>query len=105
MLAEALGSEDLLAVAAGSKRISNILDKASDAQATVDTALFAVDAESEMWRHFESAQAQVSTSLTNGRFADALAALAKLRASIDGYFDQVMVNAEDPALKAIDWPL
>ncbi len=47
----------------------------------------------------ESAEAEVSAALAEGRFPDALAALAALRAPIDRFFEDVLVMDEDPALR------
>ena len=101
VLSDSLGSDDLVQVAAGSKRIANLMDKAAaDGGALVDPRLFAEPAENDLNSATEQARTAVKGALDNGDFGAALSALAALREPIDGYFDSVMVNADDSAVKA-----
>ena len=44
--------------------------------------------------------AQVAARVENGDYAGALSALASVRAAVDHFFDKVMVNVDDPAVRA-----
>ena len=90
VLTDALGGDDLLAVAAGSKRVSNILVKADEDLPNVDPGLFEVEAEKSLSEAVSHAQSE----LASAGFKDALRILSSLRQPIDGFFDQVMVNDE-----------
>ncbi|MEQ1510974.1 MAG: DALR anticodon-binding domain-containing protein, partial [Sphingopyxis sp.] len=48
----------------------------------------------------DAAEPTAAAAVTEERFADAMAALASLRAPIDAFFDGVMVNDPDPAIRA-----
>jgi len=89
------------ALAAANKRIGNILKKSEEpVQAQIKDALLAEPAE----QHLAGAlkiTAQVADALFhNGEYAASLRELAALRGPVDAFFDGVMVNAEDPALRA-----
>jgi glycyl-tRNA synthetase beta chain len=88
------------ALAAANKRVGNILKKADVAvPATVDPALLTEAAEGAL----ASALAQVApvadASFERGDYTASLQSLAALKAPVDAFFDAVMVNAEDPALR------
>ena len=90
------------ALAAANKRVANILAKADDDATAVDVdpAHFAEPAESALWDALSQAGAASAEQLAGGAYREALAALATLREPVDRFFDEVMVNAEDPALRA-----
>ena len=50
-------------------------------------------------RTLDAAEAQSAAALTDERFADAMAALATLRGPLDAFFDKVVVNADNPAIR------
>ncbi len=87
-------------LAAANKRIVNILKKAESVGDTVDTALFAEAAERELHAALTAVQPTLEADLAAGRYAEALTALAQLRAPVDRFFDDVMVNADDAAVRA-----
>jgi glycyl-tRNA synthetase beta chain len=89
-------------LAAANKRVANILANADDEDtaAGVDPARFAEPAESALWQALSDAGAESAAQLATGAYREALAALATLREPVDRFFDDVMVNAEDPALRA-----
>ena len=87
-------------LAAANKRIVNILKKAESVGDTVDTALFAEAAERELHAALTAVQPTLDADLAAGRYAEALTALAQLRAPVDRFFDDVMVNADDAAVRA-----
>ncbi len=88
------------ALAAANKRIRNILRKAEgDIPGMVDPALLAEPAESELAEAVEAAIDDSNASLHHKDYVSVLNRLARLRPQVDAFFDAVMVNAEDPALR------
>ena len=88
------------ALAAANKRIGNILRKASDEiPATEDRALLTEPAEVALADAVEAAYADTDALLAQGDYAAVLARLAQLRPQVDAFFDAVMVNADDEALR------
>jgi glycyl-tRNA synthetase beta chain len=91
---------DAQALAGANKRVGNILQKAEEAPpAQCDAALLKEPAEQALATALNGARAVADPLLANSRFTEALATMATLRAPVDAFFDQVMVNAEDPALR------
>ncbi len=89
------------ALAAANKRVGNILKKADGAvEARVDAALLREAAESALHAALVEVVPQADAAFLTGDYSESLLALAALRAPVDAFFDGVMVNADDPALKA-----
>ncbi|WP_262072070.1 glycine--tRNA ligase subunit beta [Stenotrophomonas sp. Marseille-Q5258] len=89
------------ALAAANKRIRNILRKAEgDIPGMVDRALLAEPAESALAEAVEAAIEETNASLHQKDYVSVLNRLARLRPQVDAFFDAVMVNVEDPALRA-----
>jgi glycyl-tRNA synthetase beta chain len=89
------------ALAAANKRIGNILKKADIAiPAMEDAALLAEPAELALAEAVEAAYAETGHALAQGDYVDMLSHLARLRPQVDAFFDAVMVNADDPAVRA-----
>jgi glycyl-tRNA synthetase beta chain len=89
------------ALAAANKRVGNILKKAEgETQARVDAALLKEPAEAALYESLQSVAPQAQQAFEAGDYTGALKALAVLKAPVDAFFDGVMVNAEDAALKA-----
>ncbi|WP_345812887.1 glycine--tRNA ligase subunit beta [Paraburkholderia sp. PREW-6R] len=88
-------------LAAANKRISNILKKSeSAATGGVQVALLTESAEKALYAQLEQVAPRVQTQLAARDYTGALTALAALREPVDTFFNDVMVNAEDPALRA-----
>ncbi|HMO48204.1 MAG TPA: glycine--tRNA ligase subunit beta [Rubrivivax sp.] len=89
------------ALAAANKRVGNILRK-SDAGApgAVQTRLFAGDAEAGLYAALQGVAERADAAFEAGDLAASLQALAALKGPVDRFFDQVLVNADDPALRA-----
>ncbi len=88
------------ALAAANKRIRNILRKADiPIPATVDTALFVEDAERALHTVVEQAIADTDPLLASRDYVAVLGRLARLRPEVDTFFDKVMVNADDAAVR------
>jgi glycyl-tRNA synthetase beta chain len=88
-------------LAAANKRIANILKK-SDAQpaATVDAARLVEPAEKALAAALASVRPRADALFNNGEYTASLRELAVLKGPVDAFFEAVMVNAEDPALRA-----
>ncbi len=88
------------ALAAANKRVGNILKKVEDSvDAWVDTALLREAAEVALHAALVDVVPQADAAFVTGDYSESLQALAALRAPVDSFFDDVMVNAEDPALR------
>ncbi|MBI1891005.1 MAG: glycine--tRNA ligase subunit beta [Burkholderiales bacterium] len=87
------------ALAAANKRITNILKKAENAGDTVQQGLLKESAEQGLYEAMSSLKPQVDTAYAKGDFTATLKLLAKLRTSVDAFFDGVMVMAEDVQLR------
>ncbi|MDE1008779.1 MAG: glycine--tRNA ligase subunit beta [Paraburkholderia fungorum] len=88
-------------LAAANKRISNILKK-SEGSVTggVQVTLLTEAAEKALHAQLEQVAPRVQSQLAARDYTGALTALAALREPVDTFFNDVMVNAEDPALRA-----
>lgn len=92
---------DAPALASANKRIGNILRKAATAPAEqVDPNLFDDAAETALAEDLADARGDVMPMLEARDYQSALSRLAQLRPSTDRFFDQVMVMAEHPAVRA-----
>ena len=88
------------ALAAANKRARNILKKAEGAiPSEVDAALFAETAERDLAGALTAAIADSNPLLAQRDYVAALSRMAALRESVDAFFDSVMVNADDPAVR------
>lgn len=89
------------ALAAANKRVGNILKKADSAvQPEVNETLLQEDAEKALYAALQSIVPQAQQQLQAGDTTAHLQTLAALREPVDAFFEHVMVNAEDAALKA-----
>ncbi|MER2534690.1 MAG: glycine--tRNA ligase subunit beta [Rhizobiaceae bacterium] len=105
---EALGSlldteagKNLLA---GTKRAANILaaeeKKGTAVAETVDPALFVLPAEDALFAALNQAEKEAAEAIRREDFSGAMRALATLREPVDSFFEQVLVNDDDPAVRA-----
>jgi len=89
------------ALAAANKRISNILRKAGDVATTaVDSELLVDGAERELAGQLAVLTPQVDACMAAHDYTGALARMAQSREVVDRFFDEVMVMADDPAVRA-----
>jgi glycyl-tRNA synthetase beta chain len=89
------------ALAAANKRVGNILKKAeTDVAPQVDAALLREAAERALHEALGSVKPQADAAFEGGDYAGSLKVLAALRDPVDAFFEHVMVNAEDAALRA-----
>jgi len=88
-------------LAAANKRVGNILKKAEGTvQARVDATLLKEDAERALFDALNAVRPQADAAFERGDHTVALSSLAALKTPVDAFFDTVMVNAEDAALRA-----
>jgi len=88
------------ALAAANKRVSNILAKVEGSlPTTVDIGLLAEDAERALSHAINDAKEASETALMAGNYTAALSSLASLQEPVDTFFDNVMVNADDDAVR------
>ncbi|MFA7557913.1 MAG: glycine--tRNA ligase subunit beta [Hydrogenophaga sp.] len=88
------------ALAAANKRIGNILKKSEGEGAAVNTGLFVEAAEKDLHAAMQAIVPSADAKFAAGDYTGSLQALAALRGPVDAFFDGVMVNADDAALKA-----
>ncbi|KQU67179.1 MULTISPECIES: glycine--tRNA ligase subunit beta [unclassified Rhizobacter] len=88
-------------LAAANKRVSNILKKADgEVIEQVDAALLADPAEKALHAALVDIERIARPAFDRRDFTASLQALAALKAPVDAFFDQVMVNADDPKIRA-----
>ena len=105
---EALGSfletEDGASLLAGTKRATNILrieEKKSDQSfaGRPQASHLVEEAEIALAAAVDTARSEAEAAVRHEDFAAAMTALAKLRAPVDRFFEEILVNAEDPAIR------
>jgi len=87
------------ALAAANKRIGNILKKAGEVDAHVNPALLVEDAEKGLYAVMQKLLPESETQFKAGDYTASLQTLAALRAPVDAFFDDVMVNADEMDLR------
>lgn len=87
------------ALAAANKRVSNILAKADAAIGEINLTVCVEQAEKALAETVLALRTEVQPLIAQGDYTTVLDKLANLRAPVDSFFDNVMVNAEDPALR------
>ena len=88
-------------LAAANKRVGNILKKVEGGvPVKIDASLFVEHAEKALSDALAQIKPKADAAFEAGDYTASLQALAALKAPVDAFFDHVMVNADDPALKA-----
>ncbi|WP_311418738.1 glycine--tRNA ligase subunit beta [Haemophilus parahaemolyticus] len=87
------------ALAAANKRVSNILAKADAAIGEINLTACVEPAEKALAEAVLVLRTEVQPLIAKGDYTAVLDKLANLRAPVDSFFDNVMVNAEDPVLR------
>lgn len=90
--------DDFEDVAATFKRTNNILDATVEA-GEVDASLLSDDAEKALLKAVSDTAVAVQSGLADRDHIGALSAVAPLRATVNSFFDDVMVNADDAAVR------
>jgi len=89
------------ALAAANKRVSNLLGKADGTVASsVEAHYFDNPKEFSLYSAIQQADHAVQPLAAERRYRAALELLAGLREPVDAFFEEVLVNAEDPAVRA-----
>ncbi len=94
-----LALPEALALAAANKRIGNILKKAETELPAPDAALLCEEAEKVLFARVQEIAPRVKAHVASEAYAEALRALASVRAEVDHFFDKVMVNVDDSAVR------
>ncbi len=99
-----VASEDGKNLLAGTKRAVQLL-AAEEKKGTVvadgvSADLLKLDAEKALWAAIETASKEASAAIAGEDFRSAMEALSKLRAPVDKFFEDVLVNDEDAAIRA-----
>lgn len=99
-----LATEDGASLLAGYKRAANILDKEEkkDGRAhggAIDASLLAEPAEKALAAAVETATGAAAAAVAREDFAAAMTALAALRGPVDAFFEGILVNADDKAVR------
>ena len=87
------------ALAAANKRVSNILKKAGEVDAHVNPDLLPEQAEQDLYAALQRFVPEANAQFDAGDYTASLQTLAVLRAPVDAFFDDVMVNAEQLDLR------
>jgi len=100
-LASIKSRPDFVPLAVAFKRVANIREKAGEGTgAGVDRALLREAAEAALLDDLTSVEAEVAELRRVRDYAAVLRAVASLKSSIDRFFEQVLVMADDPAVRA-----
>lgn len=97
---------EAVSLAGANKRVANILRKQQEEHGAqsignhVDPSHFEADAERALAQALEAAQSDNAGALQRRDYTAVLARLAQLQAPVDAFFDNVLVNAENPAVRA-----
>ena len=92
--------EEAAALAAANKRVSNILAKATEPlNDRVQASLLKENEEIKLATFVTALESKLQPWFAEGRYQDALIELAQLREAVDNFFDKVMVNADDQAVR------
>lgn len=87
-------------LAAANKRIGNLLKKAERTDTELNPALFTEAAEQALAAKIAEISGPVASQFEAGDFAAALSTLAQARTAVDTFFNDIMVMADDPAVRA-----
>ena len=87
-------------LAAANKRIGNIIKKADAVTGVANPGLMTEEAELQLYKAVEDVKQVVEQNYVAHRYQESLHALAGLRPVVDNFFDKVLVNSEDPGIRA-----
>lgn len=92
------GSEDFAVLAGSFKRIHNIIS--GNRETSVDPSLFVEDAEKELFNCLTEVTAKVEPLVDSRQYSRALTSMLDMKEPVDRFFDEVMVMADDPTVRA-----
>ena len=93
-------TENFEALAASFKRIRNILKQAGEYRESVEESLLEDGPERDLHHAMSGVLARVAVFLRSADYIQALTVISTLRPAVDAYFEKVLVNAQDPAVRA-----
>lgn len=93
-------TENFEPLAASFKRIGNILKQAGGAAGAINAELLEAGPERDLYKEMEEVLAAVARYRQSEDYIQALTAIATLRPAVDGFFDKVLVNTPDAAVRA-----
>jgi glycyl-tRNA synthetase beta chain len=97
-------SEDGQNLLAGTKRATQLLaaeeKKGTEVAETVNPALLRLDQEKALYKAVTEASQEAAAAIAQEDFRSAMEALSKLRGPVDQFFNDVLVNDDDPAIRA-----
>jgi len=88
------------ALVAMNKRVVNLIKDCSGEPDAIDPTLFSDASERNLYEVVTSVSAEVTENVSRETFSEALSSLLSMKASTDAFFDNVMVNADDHAVRA-----
>lgn len=91
---------DFVPLAVAFKRVANIQEKGGAGGAAVDPALLSEDAEKRLAAELDRVEGEVATLRAARDYPAVLRAVAAVKPAVDAFFDDVLVMAEDPAVRA-----
>ena len=86
-------------MAAAYKRVNNIQAKSGRNSADINESLLQEDAEKKLVEHLKALMPTINDLYQKGEYDKAMLTLAELRDDVDYFFEKVMVNADDEAIK------
>ncbi len=90
---------DFLSLVSNFKRIVNILAQAGAAVGDPNPSMMEDPAERKLWQSYSAVKPRVEAARLNRDYTTVLLSLASLRGEVDGFFDKVLVMAEDAAVR------
>jgi glycyl-tRNA synthetase beta chain len=94
------GAPDFAPLATAFKRMQNILAQGADSEGEPDLSRMTDDAEKALALDYLQARGMLENLIADRRWRDALGIMASLGPSLDRFFTEVLVMAEDPEVKA-----
>ncbi len=99
-VSEVSSRPEFLALAAANKRVGNILRKSERGDGdALSIDLFTEPAEKDLWHALTRIGPRLDQAIVAGDYLQALLPVAELREPVDAFFDQVMVNVDDPKVR------
>lgn len=87
-------------LAAANKRISNLLRRAEGELTEIDTSLLQETAEKDLFAILQSVEPEAVALFNKKDFSNSMSLMATVRPAVDSFFNDVMVMADDPAIRA-----
>jgi glycyl-tRNA synthetase beta chain len=99
-LQELREESNFLSLASNFKRVVNIISQSKNIISSLDETVLQEPAEQALWRLYLQVQPEVESARKNHDYRAAFLSLASMRNAVDEFFKEVMVMAENPAIRA-----